>query len=97
MTTKPYVSGAAYIDRMSDFCERCAFDPRKNCPFTRLYWAYLARHEAELRHLPRLKMPLVSLSRRSAAERRADAKAFEVVHSTLREGAMLEPDTPRRE
>ena len=34
MTTKPYVSGAAYIDRMSDYCKACAFDPQKDCPIT---------------------------------------------------------------
>jgi hypothetical protein len=28
MTTKPYISGAAYIDRMSDYCGTCAFDPK---------------------------------------------------------------------
>jgi len=27
MTTKPYVSGSAYIDRRGDFCADCAFDP----------------------------------------------------------------------
>ena len=36
MTTKPYVSGAAYIHRMSDYCEGCRFDPKRTCPITRL-------------------------------------------------------------
>ncbi|MGD8983916.1 MAG: cryptochrome/photolyase family protein, partial [Desulfobacteraceae bacterium] len=43
MITKPYVSGAAYIHRMSDYCAACAFNPKKNCPITPLYWAFLAR------------------------------------------------------
>ena len=29
MSTKPYAGGGAYINRMSDHCGRCAFDPRK--------------------------------------------------------------------
>jgi deoxyribodipyrimidine photolyase-related protein len=45
MTTKPYVSGAAYINRMSDYCSLCSFNPKTDCPFTSLYWAFLARHE----------------------------------------------------
>ncbi len=50
MATKPYAAGGAYIDRMSDYCKGCAYDRRKRvgedaCPFTTLYWDFLARHE----------------------------------------------------
>ena len=38
MATKPYASGGAYIDRMSDYCKGCAYDRKKRtgddaCPF----------------------------------------------------------------
>ena len=46
--TKPYVSGAAYIHRMSDYCDGCAFDPKSSCPITPLYWDFLARHRDRL-------------------------------------------------
>jgi len=35
-TTKPYVSGAAYINKMSDYCSDCAFSPKRDCPITSL-------------------------------------------------------------
>ena len=49
LATKPYSAGGAYINRMSDHCGHCAFDPRKRlgddaCPFTAGYWAWVHRH-----------------------------------------------------
>ena len=49
MATKPYAAGGAYIDRMSDFCSGCRYDRKQRtgeraCPFTTLYWDFLARH-----------------------------------------------------
>jgi deoxyribodipyrimidine photolyase-related protein len=58
--TKPYVSTAAYIDRMSDYCEHCRYDPAKRvgedaCPFNSLYWRFFDRHRAKLEDNPRLR------------------------------------------
>ena len=94
MTTKPYVSGAAYIHRMSDYCAGCRFDPAKDCPIRRLYWAFLDRHRERLAGNPRLNMPLASLRKRAAERRRADRETFEAVGRVLREGRELEPDRP---
>jgi deoxyribodipyrimidine photolyase-related protein len=86
MTTKPYVSGAAYIDRMSDYCRGCQFDPKTSCPVTPMYWAFLARHEAALAGNPRMAMPLRSLARRPAARRARDVATFDSVSSALAAG-----------
>lgn len=72
--TKPYLASGAYINRMSDFCGGCPRDPAERtgpaaCPFTTLYWDFLARHEAELARNPRLGLALVGLSRLGPAER----------------------------
>ncbi len=92
MTTKPYVSGAAYIDRMSDFCGDCGFHPKKSCPITHLYWAYLDRHRDTLKGNHRLRLPLASLGRRDHARRARDAAVFEAVRAALRAGERLDPD-----
>lgn len=95
MTTKPYVSGAAYIDRMGDYCASCAFDPRKDCPVTPLYWAFLARHAERLEGNHRLRMPLASLRRRAPAKREADRATFEEVRRALGAGEELRPGQGR--
>jgi deoxyribodipyrimidine photolyase-related protein len=72
--TKPYVSGAAYINRMSDFCGKCALNPKLalgqgSCPFTALYWSFLERNEQTLAPLHRMSMPLQTMRKKSASER----------------------------
>ncbi len=52
MATKPYISGGAYISKMSNYCKGCAYDPKLRtgdyaCPFTNLYWNFLSENEAE--------------------------------------------------
>jgi deoxyribodipyrimidine photolyase-related protein len=68
MATKPYVSGGAYINRMSDYCGDCRYDPKQRigedaCPFTTLYWDFLARHAGRLRGNHRMARPLANMSR----------------------------------
>jgi deoxyribodipyrimidine photolyase-related protein len=50
LMTKPYASGGAYLNRMTQSCKGCAYDPKKRvgndaCPFTTLYWDFLDRHK----------------------------------------------------
>jgi deoxyribodipyrimidine photolyase-related protein len=68
MATKPYISGGAYVNRMSDYCGDCPYDHRKRvgddaCPFTTLYWDFLARHRDLLRGNHRMARPLANLDR----------------------------------
>ena len=61
LATKPYVSSAAYIDRMSDYCKGCYYDKKlrvgeRACPYNALYWDFFARNEKQLGSNPRLGM-----------------------------------------
>lgn len=93
MTTKPYVAGAAYIDRMSDYCRMCAFHPGKNCPITKLYWAFLARVRHRVEAVPRLRPVLRGLARRSEPARAEDAAVYRAVRERLAAGERLSPET----
>lgn len=59
--TKPYVSSATYIDKMSSYCKGCYYDKNiktgdKACPFNSLYWNFYDRHEKKLSNNPRIGM-----------------------------------------
>jgi deoxyribodipyrimidine photolyase-related protein len=87
MATKPYVSGGAYINRMSDYCGDCRFDPRQRtgetaCPFTSLYWDFIARHAELLVSNPRTALAVRSFERLSDGEA-TRARAAEVIEGLM--------------
>ncbi len=68
MSTKPYASGGAYINRMSDHCAGCRYDPKQRtgpdaCPFTTLYWEFLSRNQDTLAGNHRMARQLAGLRR----------------------------------
>ena len=72
--SKPYAASGAYIDRMSDYCAGCAYDPKiklgvKACPFNYLYWYFLIVNEVRLKPNPRMALPYLSLARMAAVQR----------------------------
>ncbi len=59
--SKPYVSSASYINKMSSYCSGCHYDKAikvgdKACPFNSLYWNFYSRHENKLAKNPRIGM-----------------------------------------
>ena len=93
MTTKPYIAGAAYVDSMGDSCAACAFSPKSTCPLTRLYWAFLARHEPSLRGNHRMGVVLGAVRKRAEAERARDAATFVHVRDVLVRGGRVAPES----
>jgi deoxyribodipyrimidine photolyase-related protein len=85
VATKPYVSGGAYIDRMSrEYCAPCRYDRSARtgedaCPFTTLYWDVLDRNRAALRGNHRLARAYANLDRLGDIEL-IRARALEVRH-----------------
>ena len=81
IATKPYVASANYINKMSDYCQTCAFDRKSRtgeraCPFNYLYWNFMLIHETTLRSNPRMARSLLGLRHLDQDERmRVNQKA----------------------
>jgi deoxyribodipyrimidine photolyase-related protein len=61
MSTKPYISTGNYINKMSDYCAKCIYDPKVKegptaCPFHELYWSFIERHRDTLSSNPRMSL-----------------------------------------
>jgi deoxyribodipyrimidine photolyase-related protein len=91
MSTKPYVSGGGYINRMSDYCNTCRFDPRKRvgddaCPFTTLYWDFLERNRDRLESSGRMGRQYHNLDRLDDLDQIAERAEYVVC--SIRDGGL---------
>ncbi len=84
MATKPYAASAAYIAKMSNYCEDCQYRPTVKfgpsaCPYNLLYWDFYDRHSKRFASNPRTSMMVKSWQKRSEEDRKAittEAKKF---------------------
>ncbi len=70
LATKPYASGGNYINKMSDYCGGCVYDPKVRvgdnaCPFTAGYWLFLHRHREKFSQNFRMAQMVRGLDRLS--------------------------------
>jgi deoxyribodipyrimidine photolyase-related protein len=68
VATKPYISSANYIDKMSNYCENCSYDKKtkteeNSCPMNSLYWNFLEKNREKLKDNIRMKMMYALLNK----------------------------------
>lgn len=74
LASKPYVSSANYIHKMSNYCKGCYYNPEKRtgekaCPFNSLFWNFFERNHQKLHQNPRLGMIYKNLYNMPPAEK----------------------------
>ncbi|MCX7664325.1 MAG: cryptochrome/photolyase family protein [Gemmataceae bacterium] len=88
MASKPYVATGKYIQRMSNYCTGCRYNPvestgEKACPFTTLYWDFLARHQVRVKKNPRMTMQMKNLARLGTTQLKEIQKKANQLRETL--------------
>lgn len=73
MGSKPYAASGNYIDRMSNYCSTCKYNPKAAtgedaCPFTTLYWDFLDRNQDRISQNHRMGFQMKNLERKDTAE-----------------------------
>ncbi len=91
MATKPYCASGNYIQRMSNYCDACRYEPRQRigeeaCPFTTLYWGFLMRHEQRFAENARMGLQLHNLRRIEESEREAIRQRADHLRSRMASG-----------
>jgi deoxyribodipyrimidine photolyase-related protein len=82
--SKPYAASGAYIHKMSNYCQNCAYNVQEKngeraCPFNYLYWDFLIKNREKLRTNHRLTMIYAVLDKKDPAAIemiQKDAKRF---------------------
>jgi len=73
VATKPYVSSANYINKMSNYCSGCHYSHTKKveddaCPFNALYWNFLDEKKEHFENNNRMAMMMSLLQKKDKDE-----------------------------
>ncbi len=88
LASKPYVSSAAYINKMGDYCKGCSYKKDKRigedaCPFNALYWDFHLRHADKLSRNPRIGMVYRNIAKMDILEIDAIKTQVESIRTRL--------------
>lgn len=79
VATKPYVSSANYIDKMSNYCATCFYSKKekvgeKACPFNSLYWNFIDKHMDLWKKNHRMGMMAANWNKQNPSQKEAVLK-----------------------
>jgi len=92
LATKPYAASGNYIDKMSDYCGKCAYSPKIKtgegaCPFNPLYWHFMHRHRRRLEGNRRIGRIYANWDRMGPEKQREYLESAEAVLAALEPAA----------
>lgn len=93
VASKPYAASGKYINKMSNFCRSCHYDPDEMtgetaCPFNALYWDFLVRHETMFRGNQRMPYVYATWDKFAAEKQKAIRDQARLTLKHMREGKL---------
>ena len=75
LASKPYIASGSYINKMSNYCQKCSYNLQEKtgktaCPFNYLYWNFLLKHQHKLKHNPRLSIAYSQLNKMNTSQQK---------------------------
>lgn len=88
LASKPYIASGNYINKMSNYCQHCPYNPKQAhgdnaCPFTTLYWSFIEKHQALLKNHGRLAMQVKHWQNKTTQERELILQQQEKLYKRL--------------
>ncbi len=76
VATKPYAASGNYINKMSDYCQKCHYNVKEKtseqaCPFNSLYWHFMIKHRDKVERNPRIGMVYRNWDKQNKAHQKA--------------------------
>ncbi len=92
-TSKPYAASANYVNKMSDYCADCRYDPKSSvgedaCPLNSLYWAFIDHHAERWASNHRMALMVRNWERREEEDRAEILAKAEAVREALAGGGV---------
>jgi len=93
LASKPYAASANYINKMSNFCKNCSYNPKQRtgedaCPFNALYWNFLDRNREKFAGNHRMGMMMKNLDRIDADELKEITKRAQWIKEKMQTGTL---------
>ena len=93
LASKPYAASGNYINKMSNFCRGCAYDPTtavgdRACPFNALYWDFLARHRERFSGNARMPYVYATWDKMGTEKQTTLRQQAEKHRTSMREGRL---------
>lgn len=91
--SKPYAASGKYINKMSNFCKQCPYDPNEMlaenaCPFNALYWDFLIRNREKLEGNQRLPYVFSTWDKFADSRQKAIREKAAMTLNRMKKGAL---------